>query len=326
MRIEIPLVVIDQNGNPVANATVQVSVRGGGLASLFSFETGGGTVANPTTTDLAGRVNGWVERGAYDALVTAPGLTSYTEQFEATPARDGAIDTAWIAGGAVTGAKIATGAVTTTQILDGSILGSDLQGFPSAATQFYRGDGTWAVLSFLTGSTVTALNPTADGRPGVIHVGSPVSDYLPVTYDSTLGRWVSTAQIGHNLNVGGTINGTVDCGSFAIRAQPFTDAGLTLQVRATGYTYVNTSATTALIQWSADQIGRGANDLTSLMGATTLVNVASVTTAVGISHEWTNVTNPTKDTVIINAIAVGPTTGTIPVLIWKGSIMYRWIG
>lgn len=112
MRTEIPIVVVNSLGVPVNGAQVQINGRVGGAATVYAFETGAATLLNPLATDAFGRVAGWVERGAYDAVISGTGLQAYTEQFESVPARDGAIDTAWLADSAVTAAKLAPGAAT----------------------------------------------------------------------------------------------------------------------------------------------------------------------------------------------------------------------
>lgn len=86
-RVEIGEVVIDTNGNALSGASCQVNKREGGAATVYSAETGAGTVANPILTDSAGRITGWLEGGSYDIVVT-PGVGSpFTQQFEAVSTR-----------------------------------------------------------------------------------------------------------------------------------------------------------------------------------------------------------------------------------------------
>lgn len=107
MRGEIPLVVLDSLGNAVVNASAQINRRDTGApATVYTSEAGATTKANPVSSDAAGRVEGWLDRGAYYATVTATGLQTYTENFEITPGSDGGIDMGWIADGTIPLAKL----------------------------------------------------------------------------------------------------------------------------------------------------------------------------------------------------------------------------
>lgn len=102
MRTEIPIVVLGADGRPLAGASITVKTRpAGATATVYQAETGVATTANPLTSDAQGRVNGWVERGAYDALITASGLTPWTEPFDSAPATDRAVDELWMPTGLV---------------------------------------------------------------------------------------------------------------------------------------------------------------------------------------------------------------------------------
>ena len=82
-RVEIPEIVIDARGHPVSGASVQVNVRAtGSAATVYEAETGVGTRANPLTTTAQGRIEGWLETGSYNLVVTA-GVDVYTQAFEA---------------------------------------------------------------------------------------------------------------------------------------------------------------------------------------------------------------------------------------------------
>lgn len=71
---------------PGSGISVQVNVRGGGAATVYQAATGGTTRSNPLTTDSSGRIEGYVEEGSYD-LVVSPGslngVAEYTQRFEA---------------------------------------------------------------------------------------------------------------------------------------------------------------------------------------------------------------------------------------------------
>lgn len=131
-RTEIPITVFGADGRPLAGAAVTIRTRpAGATAVVYSAETGAATNANPLTSNAQGQVTGWVDRGAYEATVTAAGLTTYVEPFESAPATDGTIDALWLPDGIVATAKIANLAVTlakmaadsvdASKIVDGSV-------------------------------------------------------------------------------------------------------------------------------------------------------------------------------------------------------------
>jgi microcystin-dependent protein len=103
-RAKVPLTVLGADGRPLAGASVAIRRRSDNvLATVYEVETESNTatLANPLTTDAQGRVGGWVSRGAYNAVVSATGLQTYTEAFEASPGGDASIDEPWIGTGAV---------------------------------------------------------------------------------------------------------------------------------------------------------------------------------------------------------------------------------
>ena len=110
-RAEVPIVVLNgTTGLPVNGASVAITNRPGGTpATWFAVETGGTGSTAAVITDANGRVNAWVERGAYTLSVTGTGITGYSEPWDAVPGGNATIDTAWITDGAVSNAKLATG-------------------------------------------------------------------------------------------------------------------------------------------------------------------------------------------------------------------------
>lgn len=159
MRTEIPITVLDAQGNPILGATVAVTNRvGGAAAPLYLGETGATVVGNPTVTDAAGRVNAWVDRGSYAAVISAPGLATYTEPFESAPASDGGVDTAWLADLAVTAAKIAVDTITAAQIAPSAIGASELADGVITAVKSVSGvAGNLPVIT--TAAALAALTP-----------------------------------------------------------------------------------------------------------------------------------------------------------------------
>lgn len=96
-RVAIPITVIDGAGNAKQGASVTVRKRSDStLATLYAGETGGTTVANPLSTDVNGRVSGWIDRGAYKCTVAGSGITTYDEMLDAAPAADGSADSSWV--------------------------------------------------------------------------------------------------------------------------------------------------------------------------------------------------------------------------------------
>lgn len=88
MRSEIPLVILDAGGNAVPTASVAIYTRNTtNLAPIYQAPTGILTFGNPLSPDASGNVTGWLDRGAYQAVVSGGGLTTYTEYFDINPAR-----------------------------------------------------------------------------------------------------------------------------------------------------------------------------------------------------------------------------------------------
>jgi hypothetical protein len=82
-RVEIPIKVIDLNGNAVSGASVRIKDRATGAdRTIYTTETGGGTASNPRTTDSAGHVTGWVEEGRMTAVISGTGIATYIENFD----------------------------------------------------------------------------------------------------------------------------------------------------------------------------------------------------------------------------------------------------
>lgn len=97
-RVECPVVVISATtGLPISGASVAIKLRSTGAnATWWTQETGGTSSTAAVTTDASGRVSAWVDRGAYNCVVTGTGITTYTEPWDASPASDAAIDAPWL--------------------------------------------------------------------------------------------------------------------------------------------------------------------------------------------------------------------------------------
>jgi microcystin-dependent protein len=89
-RVEIPIVVQKPSATvvggavnlAVSGASVQVNIRGGGPATVYAGETGATTVANPLTTTTEGRIDGWLDEGSYNLVVSGSGITTYTQAID----------------------------------------------------------------------------------------------------------------------------------------------------------------------------------------------------------------------------------------------------
>jgi microcystin-dependent protein len=66
----------------VSGATVQVNIRGGGPATVFAAETGATTIANPLTSTAEGRIEGWLDEGSYNLVISGAGITGYTQPID----------------------------------------------------------------------------------------------------------------------------------------------------------------------------------------------------------------------------------------------------
>lgn len=115
-REEIPIVVLSEASptSPVAGATATVKNRATGEAAVVFSDSGStnNTVSQPMSTDSAGRLTGWLPRGAYQFEITVSGKVPYTEYLDVAPGTDGAVEAAWIGSEAVETAKIKALAVT----------------------------------------------------------------------------------------------------------------------------------------------------------------------------------------------------------------------
>lgn len=86
-RVEIPLVVQDEDGNVLAGLSAQVNHRNhptlSGPATIYQYETGPGTLTNPLSTTAEGRINGWVEEGDYDITISGGSISTFTQPWAA---------------------------------------------------------------------------------------------------------------------------------------------------------------------------------------------------------------------------------------------------
>lgn len=86
-RVQISRSVQSQAGDSIGGASVQVNVRNGSAATVYSAETGSTTFSNPQVTDATGLIQGWVDEGSYDLVVTS-GTTTVIQKLEALRGSD----------------------------------------------------------------------------------------------------------------------------------------------------------------------------------------------------------------------------------------------
>lgn len=84
-RVEINEAVFKNVGSlaPAPGVSVQVNVRAGAATTVYQAATGSSTFSNPLSTDASGRIEGWLEEGSYDLVVSGPGISTYTQRLEA---------------------------------------------------------------------------------------------------------------------------------------------------------------------------------------------------------------------------------------------------
>lgn len=154
MRTKIPLVIINPaNGNADADAEVSIVTRADQIAAVVhDSEVGGAPLDQPLLSDFSGRVAGWVDRGAYTALITPVGRPQYPEHFESAPASDSSIDSAWLGVTPVSAAQV------TAAVAAGGLQGRSVVNFVTAAVlanaaqeatviPMYRG---WRIIRVIT--------------------------------------------------------------------------------------------------------------------------------------------------------------------------------
>lgn len=149
-RIEVPIVVNNSaTGLPVDGAAVSITRRSNGSAvTWWPSETGGVGSTSAVITDSNGRVDAWVERGAYNAQISGTGITTYTEAFDATPGADQTVDTPWLATNVLPSGIIlpygGPASPTGWLICDGAAVSRTLYSvlFTAIGTTFGDGDGS----------------------------------------------------------------------------------------------------------------------------------------------------------------------------------------
>lgn len=297
-------VVLSSGGIPVAGVSVQINQHGGGASTLFTTEAGGTTQGNPMTTGADGSFSCWVPEGSYDVVLSGAGFTTQTvyrdilkASNEPGPLLTTLGDMVYASAGNQL-SRLGIGATgNALQVLGGvpawgSLPIASISGYPSDATKFVRGDGTWqtvpgylaapqkynTLIDIVSSTTETDILQAAGysipgntlGPNGRVRVRID-GDYL----NNTGGNAGSTPRI----YWGGTKImdiGTILRNSFTPRAPYYMEFeifnnGLTNQQFMTGrYEYGNGTATTT---------GIGSNSLASQSFASSGVLTVDTTSA-----------------------------------------------
>lgn len=176
-RVEIPLVVSKATGSvsgavasyAVSGASVLINIRGQGPATVYAGESGATTLANPLTTGAEGRIDGWVDEGSYDLVISGAGISTYSQPFEATRG-DGT-------------SRVAANAVGTTQLQAASVT------FAKLAADVIANLIPTGVIWPYAGTTNTPPTGWAfcDGAPlnGTIAQYTPLWNVIGTTYGGT---------------------------------------------------------------------------------------------------------------------------------------------
>lgn len=160
-------------------------------------------------------------------------------------------------------------------------------------------------------TTVAGLGAGSDGKIGRIRAGSTPFDFVEVVYDSTYAKWVSDEFQVMNLPSSSAVTSSADNNNWSIIQnstseafrqpaviphKPFTDAGLTLQVRLMGYIVSDVGTLTIKVH------GVPHNDADTAAGtdtSVTLYNAVSFTTGKWIDSGWTNLSPGTPKTMLV---------------------------
>lgn len=131
-RGQVNYLVLKSDGAATPSASAQINIRGGGSATVYAAETGGGTVSNPVISDSEGRLAAWLDEGSYDITITTAGVPVVSRGVEIIKGgasfaeADGSITTSKIVDSAVVGAKLASNAVQTAIITDTQVTADKL--------------------------------------------------------------------------------------------------------------------------------------------------------------------------------------------------------
>lgn len=177
-RVEIPNTIMKGPGTLVAvyGAAVQVNVRNGGPTTVYVAETGGETRPNPLTSDAVGRIEGWVEEGSYDLVVSKgppQAITEYTERFEAISAAEGGFSARL---GAVESSRLDNGAANLKDYAGDVVAGNwlpILQALYDAGRPIYAPEGTYDVQGpWVPGDVAPRLFGAGKGRTIFVQQGA----------------------------------------------------------------------------------------------------------------------------------------------------------
>jgi hypothetical protein len=317
-RAEIGEVVLGSTGAPVAGASVQVNVRAGGAATVYQAESGGTQASNPITTDSAGRIDGWLDEGSYDLVVTATGLDSYTQRFEA-----------------VAGANVPGKVLTTTGDVAYASAANTLSrlavGSAGQVLTVAGGVPSWAYPAAAVATTIGGLSTAANGRIGRLRLGSTPFDFLTVIYDSTYAKWVSEAELLPLNEDAISTNATTYAGAAEIAVPvkwaDYDAAGLKPQVRWRGQLQIVGGGTASIVLGGKGVDEAGA--LSALVDADKFAATEETTTAaawVVKESAWHEITGVTVEDYLLLGILAKHSTGANLAEARNLLVELRWAG
>lgn len=277
-RTPIYVEVKDAAGNVVAAASVTIKKRSDGTnATWYTLESGGSSGSTTLTADANGRVTTWVDRGAYNAVITGTGITGYTIPIDGAAASDLAVNYTWQTGGVMpTGPVNGDEVYYVADATNGIVWHFK---YRSASASTYK----WEYIggAYLFSEIVTAASESTASTSYVALTTAGPSLTVPLAgdYDVTLEQ---TAYNSTNVNtelmsydIGGT--GAVDADAVGNQASP-ASSEIPRAVRTRRKTF--TVASTALV--AKYKVGAGTGiwpGTAAIVGASRVMRVVPVRVA-----------------------------------------------
>lgn len=202
---------------PLVGASVQVNLRAGGAATVYAAETGGTTLTNPLTTDSRGRIEGWLETGSYNLVVSKDGV-SYTQPWntpQAGPAGPtgpgGGTPTGWYDVKSATYGAVGDGTTDDTAAIQAAINAAE----PVRGTVYFP-PGTYKISAALDLDSHYVARLTGAGGRGHVNHGSAILKFTQaagpyIKARSTVGfemdhlrvTWTHATPSGHVVDLDG---------------------------------------------------------------------------------------------------------------------------
>lgn len=211
--------------------------------------------------------------------------------------------------------------------------------YPSDATLFARGDGTWAAPAssgtVQPATTISGAGGAVSGKNVILRVDVSPYDFITLVYDATLGKYISHDTGIVFLSAGSAVTSTSV--SYAELGQPnlgrqvvpfhtaLYNAGLRLQVWYMFYGWNSIGANTTYMALYLSEFNNGDTAQSADIGNTADLTVTGTTTGKFNSSGWVDITYtsaPTLTHAWIKAYGkVSAGTGTWTRMIGR----YRWV-